>query len=71
MDVHAMEAQLDSILTLEELDQWAAQHNLSHDPAVNLRRLELFALGIINQAGNGPAEVSVLEHGSIVILLEK
>ena len=35
------EVDFDSLRSVEELDLWAAQQNLNHDPAVCLRRLEL------------------------------
>ena len=55
---NVMDHHLDSPHTIEELDQWAVQHSLSHDIAVNLRWMELLCSNIPLQTGNGSPEVS-------------
>ena len=59
MDVRDIEEYLNSVNSVEELDQWANQHNRRECPAVNLRRIELLLQGITPQTGRSGGSVQV------------
>ena len=67
MDPMDLNERLDSLDSVEELDKWAEQHNISHDPAVNLRRLQLLCNSVSLQTGSGDHQVSdyVFSHDNM------